>query len=59
MNTLLFRWRTRTLTPDNDRKIEFIRYRAQKDGKVTIRTTTIQYGNSQLSLDAHYECEIG
>ena len=47
-----------TLSPQNERATELIRYRVTPDGKVSIRTTNIQHDGSVRS-SAEYTCDIG
>lgn len=48
-----------TLDPHNARVTEFIRYQVMPDGKVSIRTTSVQLTDGTLSNQAEYQCAIG
>jgi hypothetical protein len=48
-----------TVSPQNERVTEYTRYRVTPDGKVSIRTTTIQLSDGKLSNQVEYSCVIG
>jgi len=48
-----------TLSPQNARVTEYVRYRLTPDGKVDIRTTTVQLSDGTLSNQAEYSCSLG
>jgi VirK protein len=48
-----------TLNEHNQRVTEFIRYRVMQDGKVSIRTLSVQHASAEVSNEAQYECQIG
>jgi hypothetical protein len=48
-----------TLSPQNERVTEYIRYRVTPDGNVDIRTTTVRLSDGTLSNVAEYACAIG
>ena len=47
-----------TLSPENERLTEFVRYRVMPDGRVSIRTTNEQHDGS-VGRSAEYSCAIG
>jgi len=48
-----------TLSPQNERLTEYVRYRLTPDGKVSVRTTTVQLSDGKLSNQAEYSCAVG
>lgn len=48
-----------TLSPQNERVTEIVRYRVTPDGKTTIRMASIRARDGALSNQAEYLCAIG
>jgi VirK protein len=48
-----------TLNPQNARVTEFTRYRVTPDGKVSIRTASVQLSDGTLSNQVEYQCVVG
>jgi hypothetical protein len=48
-----------TLSPQNERVTEIVRYRVTPDAKMTIRTASIRARDGALSNQAEYLCAIG